>query len=74
MDLATGKKLWFTHRPVIGTEEAEDFKGSASGTAYVALTIVGIVGLLLGYVVVQHIRALFFDFLNAILPSPRQSQ
>jgi outer membrane protein assembly factor BamB len=35
VDLATGKKLWFTHRPVIGTEEAEDFKGSASGTAFV---------------------------------------
>lgn len=30
----------------------------ASGIAYVTLTIVGIVGLLLGYVVVQHIRDL----------------
>jgi outer membrane protein assembly factor BamB len=35
VDLETGKKLWFTHKPVIGKEEAEDFKGSGSGTAFI---------------------------------------
>ncbi len=35
VDLETGKKLWFTHKPVIGKEEAEDFKGAGSGTAFV---------------------------------------
>lgn len=35
VELETGKKLWFTHRPVIGKEAAEDFKGSGSGTAFV---------------------------------------
>jgi outer membrane protein assembly factor BamB len=35
VELETGKKLWFTHKPVIGKEEAEDFKGSGSGTAFV---------------------------------------
>jgi hypothetical protein len=34
VELATGKKLWFTHKPVIGKEEAEDFKGAGSGTAF----------------------------------------
>lgn len=34
VELDTGKKLWFTHRPVIGREEPEDFKGSGSGTAF----------------------------------------
>jgi outer membrane protein assembly factor BamB len=34
MDLETGKKLWFTHKPVIGREEPEDYKGSGSGTAF----------------------------------------
>jgi outer membrane protein assembly factor BamB len=35
VELETGKKLWFTHKPVIGKTEAEDFKGSGSGTAFV---------------------------------------
>ena len=35
VDLETGKKLWFTHKPVIGREEPEDFKGAGSGTAFV---------------------------------------
>ena len=35
VELETGKKLWFTHRPVIGKIEAEDYKGAASGTAFV---------------------------------------
>ncbi len=35
VELETGKKLWFTHKPVIGREEEEDFKGSGSGTAFV---------------------------------------
>jgi outer membrane protein assembly factor BamB len=35
VELETGKKLWFTHKPVIGKEEAEDFKGAGSGTAFV---------------------------------------
>jgi outer membrane protein assembly factor BamB len=34
VELATGKKLWFTYKPVIGKEEAEDFKGAGSGTAF----------------------------------------
>jgi outer membrane protein assembly factor BamB len=34
-ELDTGKKLWFTYKPVIGREEAEDFKGAGSGTAFV---------------------------------------
>jgi outer membrane protein assembly factor BamB len=35
VELETGKRLWFTHKPVIGREAAEDFKGSGSGTAFV---------------------------------------
>jgi outer membrane protein assembly factor BamB len=35
VELETGKKLWFTHKPVIGKVEAEDFKGAGSGTAFV---------------------------------------
>lgn len=35
VELETGKKLWFTHKPVIGKEAAEDYKGSGSGTAFV---------------------------------------
>lgn len=35
VDLETGKNLWFTHKPVIGKVEAEDYKGSGSGTAFV---------------------------------------
>ena len=35
VELATGKKLWFTFKPVIGKEEAEDFKGASSGTAFI---------------------------------------
>ena len=34
VELETGKKLWFTYEPVIGKEEAEDFKGAGSGTAF----------------------------------------
>jgi outer membrane protein assembly factor BamB len=35
VELDTGKKLWFTHKPVIGREEAEDYKGAGSGTAFI---------------------------------------
>jgi outer membrane protein assembly factor BamB len=35
VDLETGKKLWFSFKPVIGREEDEDFKGAGSGTAFV---------------------------------------
>jgi outer membrane protein assembly factor BamB len=35
VDLETGKKLWFTHKPVIGREEPEDYKGASSGTAFI---------------------------------------
>ena len=35
VELETGKRLWFTHKPVIGKEEDEDFKGSGSATAFV---------------------------------------
>ena len=35
VELETGKRLWFTHKPVIGKVEAEDYKGSGSGTAFV---------------------------------------
>jgi len=35
VELETGKKLWFTYRPVIGQEEAEDFRGAGSGTAFI---------------------------------------
>jgi outer membrane protein assembly factor BamB len=35
IDLKTGKKLWSTFKPVIGKEEAEDFKGAGSGTAFI---------------------------------------
>ena len=35
VELETGKKLWFTFKPVIGKEEPEDFKGAGSGTAFV---------------------------------------
>jgi outer membrane protein assembly factor BamB len=34
VELDTGKKLWFTHKPVIGREEDEDYKGAGSGTAF----------------------------------------
>jgi outer membrane protein assembly factor BamB len=34
VDLETGKKLWFTHKPVIGREEPEEYKGAGSGTAF----------------------------------------
>lgn len=34
VELATGKRLWFTFKPVIGKDEAEDFKGAGSGTAF----------------------------------------
>lgn len=35
VELDTGKKLWFTFKPVIGKDETEDFKGAGSGTAFV---------------------------------------
>jgi outer membrane protein assembly factor BamB len=35
VELETGKKLWFTHKPVIGREEEEDYKGAGSGTAFI---------------------------------------
>jgi outer membrane protein assembly factor BamB len=35
VELESGKKLWFTFKPVIGREEAEDYKGAGSGTAFV---------------------------------------
>ena len=35
VELETGKKLWFTFKPVIGKEEEEDFKSAGSGTAFV---------------------------------------
>ena len=35
VELETGKRLWFTHKPVIGREETEDFKGSGAGTAFI---------------------------------------
>ncbi len=35
VELDTGKKLWFTFKPVIGKEEPEDFKGAGSGTAFI---------------------------------------
>jgi outer membrane protein assembly factor BamB len=34
VELETGKKLWFTFKPVIGKEEEEDFKGAGSGTSF----------------------------------------
>ncbi len=34
VELETGKRLWFTHQPVIGREEAEDYKGAGHGTAF----------------------------------------
>lgn len=35
VDLNTGRRLWFTYRPVIGREEAEDYKDARSATAFV---------------------------------------
>ena len=35
VELETGKKLWFAHKPVIGRVEAEEYKGAGSGTAFV---------------------------------------
>lgn len=35
MELESGKKLWFTFKPVIGREEPEDYKGAGSGTAFI---------------------------------------
>jgi outer membrane protein assembly factor BamB len=35
VELGTGKKLWWTHKPVIGREEEETFMGAGSGTAFV---------------------------------------
>jgi len=35
VELETGKKLWFTHKPVIGKVEPRTNKGAISGTAFV---------------------------------------
>lgn len=35
VELATGKRLWATFKPVFGEEKDEDFKGGSSGTAFV---------------------------------------
>ena len=35
VELDTGKKLWFTFKPVIGKDEEEDFKGAGSGTTFI---------------------------------------
>jgi outer membrane protein assembly factor BamB len=35
VDLETGKKLWFTFKPVIGKDEEEDFDNAKSGTAFI---------------------------------------
>jgi outer membrane protein assembly factor BamB len=35
VELDTGKKLWFTFKPVLGKEEDENFRGGGSGTAFV---------------------------------------
>ena len=35
VELETGKRFWFTHKPVIGREEPEDYKGAFHGTAFV---------------------------------------
>jgi outer membrane protein assembly factor BamB len=35
VELETGKRLWFTHKPVIGRVEAEDYKGAGSGTTFI---------------------------------------
>lgn len=35
VEMATGKRLWFSFLPVIGKEEDEDYKGAGSGTAFI---------------------------------------
>jgi outer membrane protein assembly factor BamB len=35
VELDTGKKLWFTFKPVIGKEEAEDYSAAKSGTTFI---------------------------------------
>ena len=35
VDLDTGKRLWFTFKPVIGNQQEEGFKGAGSGTAFI---------------------------------------
>jgi outer membrane protein assembly factor BamB len=35
VELNTGKKLWYTFKPVIGKEESEDFAGAGSATAFI---------------------------------------
>jgi outer membrane protein assembly factor BamB len=35
VELDTGKKIWFTFKPVIGKEEEEDFRGAGSGTTFI---------------------------------------
>jgi outer membrane protein assembly factor BamB len=35
VELETGKKLWFSFKPVIGKEAEEDYKNAGSGTAFV---------------------------------------
>ena len=34
VELNTGKKLWFSFKPVIGKDEPEDYKNAGSGTAF----------------------------------------
>jgi hypothetical protein len=34
VELATGKRLWWTFKPVTGKDEDEDFRGAGSGTAF----------------------------------------
>jgi outer membrane protein assembly factor BamB len=34
VELKTGKRLWFTFKPVIGKDQPEDFGGAGSGTAF----------------------------------------
>jgi outer membrane protein assembly factor BamB len=35
VELDSGKKLWYTFKPVIGKEEEEDFRGAGSGTTFI---------------------------------------
>lgn len=35
VELDTGKRLWFTFKPVIGKEAEEEFKGAGSGTTFI---------------------------------------
>lgn len=35
VELTTGKRLWATYKPIFGEEKDDEFKGGASGTAFV---------------------------------------